>query len=235
MRQPGKWMRRERRSGAFGASPRYSDATPAHQVMARLLSSCGDGSKIRSILTVPNRFGHNSMGRRPIVIPSGCAECAAPTLSAHPIVKSAHLETRTALSFLCHCGDRGTSDPSFSCGPLVSLPSTCFPLWPPSFPCGRHLSLVPLGFPPLRLLSLVAAIFPSQPLGFPPLRLLSLAGRSPPLAFSPTLLAHPLARLAHLEMRTLLAFLCRCGHRGTSDPIGSALYYYHQLTKEIWP
>jgi hypothetical protein len=48
---------------------------------------------------------------------------------------------------------------------------------------------------------------------------------------APTHLAHLLAWSAHLEMRTVLAFLCCCGHLPVrrSDPVGS-LSYYHQLT-----
>jgi hypothetical protein len=57
---------------------------------------------------------HTSMPQRRIVIPSGCAECAAPRLSAHPLARSAHLEMRTLLAFLCCCGHRGTLPPTIT-------------------------------------------------------------------------------------------------------------------------
>jgi hypothetical protein len=140
-----------------------------------------------TITSSRNKSCHNSMRRRRIIIPSGCAECAAPTLSAHPLARSVHLEMRTALAFyvVVEIGVRLThlslAAAIFPSRPLVSLPTASFPPWPPSFPRnlwfpspplafprGRHLSLTPFGFPPLRLLSLA-------PFGFPPLRLLSLA------------------------------------------------------------
>jgi hypothetical protein len=55
---------------------------------------------------------HTSMPqRRRIIISSGCAECASPRHSAHPIARSAHLEMRTILTFGCGCGPRASSDP----------------------------------------------------------------------------------------------------------------------------
>jgi hypothetical protein len=48
---------------------------------------------------------------RRIIIPSGCAECASPRHSAHPIARSAHLEMRTLLTFGCGRGPRASSDP----------------------------------------------------------------------------------------------------------------------------
>jgi hypothetical protein len=48
---------------------------------------------------------------RRIIISSGCAECASPRHSAHPIARSAHLEMRTLLTFGCGCGPRASSDP----------------------------------------------------------------------------------------------------------------------------
>jgi hypothetical protein len=54
---------------------------------------------------------HTSMPQRRIIIPSGCAECASPRHSAHPIARSAHLEMRTLLTFGCGRGPRASSDP----------------------------------------------------------------------------------------------------------------------------
>jgi hypothetical protein len=44
---------------------------------------------------------YTSMPQRRNIIPSGCAECAAPWFSAHPLARLAHLEMRKLLAFLC--------------------------------------------------------------------------------------------------------------------------------------
>jgi hypothetical protein len=43
----------------------------------------------------------NSLPQCRIIIPSGCAECAAPIHLAHTLARSAHLEMRKQLAFLC--------------------------------------------------------------------------------------------------------------------------------------
>jgi hypothetical protein len=136
---------------------------------------------------------HNSMRRHCIIIPSGCAECASPRHSAHPLTRSAHLERRKLLAFLCCCGYLPVCRSD-----LVRSPSYY-----------HQLTDLPNSMPQRRI------VIPS--------------GCAECAA--PTHLAHTLARSAHLEMRKLLAFLSCCGHRGTSDPVGAALYY-HQLTKD---
>jgi hypothetical protein len=44
------------------------------------------------------------MGWCRITIPSGCAECAAPTPLAHTLARLAHLDLRKLLAFLSCCG-----------------------------------------------------------------------------------------------------------------------------------
>jgi hypothetical protein len=104
------------------------------------------------------------MRLRRIVIPSGCAECAAPRLSAHP-ARSAHLEMRTLLAFLCCCGHRGTLPPTITTSRTKSRHNSM----------RRRRIVIPSGCAE---------------------------------SAAPWFSAHPLARLAHLEMRKLLAFLC---------------------------
>jgi D-ribose pyranose/furanose isomerase RbsD len=86
MRRQAKWMRLILRTGAFGASTRYNDATLGHRVM-----------EVRDLVIVGERtheVRHTPMSTTRISRcadkPSGCAKCLGQELSAHPLALSAH-------------------------------------------------------------------------------------------------------------------------------------------------